>query len=101
MQDITYNKRHTGILTLQPTSQPRTKAAGLIRHQIYIGLIGVPIIFAGTWAVYHNKNINGRSHFVTWHGVCIVFLFCFSFTLLTTIVHRKPIRLLEFSPLYG
>ncbi|KLO10420.1 hypothetical protein SCHPADRAFT_856637 [Schizopora paradoxa] len=57
-----------GILTLQPTNQPKTKAAGLTRHQLYMFLIGTPSILAGTWVVYHNKNINGRAHFASWHG---------------------------------
>lgn len=57
-----------GILTLQPTNQPKTKAAGLTRHQLYMFLIGTPSILAGTWVIYYNKNVNGRAHFTTWHG---------------------------------
>jgi len=58
-----------GIVTLQPTSQPRSKAAGLDRHQLYILFLGVPSVFLGTWAVYHNKNLAGREHLVSWHGL--------------------------------
>ncbi|KAF8078138.1 hypothetical protein FPV67DRAFT_1464322 [Lyophyllum atratum] len=57
-----------GILTLQPTSQPRTKAAGLARHQAAIFLLGFPSILLGTSAVAYNKWINGKEHMTTWHG---------------------------------
>ncbi|TFK42764.1 hypothetical protein BDQ12DRAFT_719608 [Crucibulum laeve] len=57
-----------GILTLQPTSQPRTKAAGLARHQTAILLIGFPSIFLGTLAVSYNKWLRDANHFTTWHG---------------------------------
>lgn len=57
-----------GILTLQPTSQPRTKAAGLAWHQAAIFLVGLPSILLGTSAVAYNKWINNRQHMTTWHG---------------------------------
>ncbi|EJD05729.1 uncharacterized protein FOMMEDRAFT_132182 [Fomitiporia mediterranea MF3/22] len=57
-----------GILTLQPTSQPKTKAAGLVRHQLCMLLAGAPLLATGTWVIYHNKDINARKHFTTWHG---------------------------------
>ena len=57
-----------GILTLQPTNQPKTKAAGLMRHQAAIFFVGVPCIALGTFAVWYNKILNGRPHFATWHG---------------------------------
>jgi len=57
-----------GILTLQPTSQPKTKAAGLTRHQLYMLITAFPIITVGTWVIIHNKNINQREHFTSWHG---------------------------------
>ncbi|RDB21344.1 hypothetical protein Hypma_011416 [Hypsizygus marmoreus] len=57
-----------GILTLQPTSQPRTKAAGLTRHQIAIVLLGFPCILIGTMAVAYNKRIHNKEHMTTWHG---------------------------------
>ncbi|KAJ7702370.1 hypothetical protein B0H17DRAFT_143101 [Mycena rosella] len=57
-----------GILTLQPTSQPKTKAAGLARHQYAILLAGFPAIFLGTSAVWYNKFAEGASHFKSWHG---------------------------------
>ncbi|KAI0797840.1 hypothetical protein C8Q75DRAFT_801754 [Abortiporus biennis] len=59
---------HQGVLTLQPTSQPRTKAAGLIRHQIAMIVLGYPILLIGTAAVSYNKYLGGRSHFTSWHG---------------------------------
>lgn len=58
-----------GILTLQPTSQPKTKAAGLSRHQIVMLLLGLPCIALGTLAVMFNKWLNGKPHFMSWHGV--------------------------------
>lgn len=58
----------TGILTLQPTSQPHTKAAGLVRHQIAMGLGGT-FILLGAVAMFVNKNSHGAAHFTTWHGV--------------------------------
>ncbi|GLB35140.1 putative eukaryotic cytochrome b561 [Lyophyllum shimeji] len=57
-----------GILTLQPTSQPKTKAAGLARHQTAIFLVGFPSILLGTSAVAYNKWINNKEHMTTWHG---------------------------------
>ncbi|KAK7023900.1 cytochrome b561 domain-containing protein [Favolaschia claudopus] len=57
-----------GILTLQPTSQPKTKAAGLVRHQYAILLMAFPIMFLGTFAVMLNKYLHGAVHFKTWHA---------------------------------
>ncbi|KAJ7632228.1 hypothetical protein FB45DRAFT_911852 [Roridomyces roridus] len=57
-----------GILTLQPTSQPKTKAAGLARHQYAILGAGFPIIFLGTLAIVLNKYVHGAVHFKSWHG---------------------------------
>ncbi|KAI0670534.1 hypothetical protein C8Q78DRAFT_1036720 [Trametes maxima] len=57
-----------GILTLQPTSQARTKAAGLTRHQLAILALGVPAISLGTLAIVVRKSLQGHSHFTTWHG---------------------------------
>ncbi|KAI9569040.1 hypothetical protein HD554DRAFT_2021107, partial [Boletus coccyginus] len=57
-----------GISTLQPTSQPHTKAAGLQRHQIATIYIGVPLILAGGLAIFLQKNSHGAPHFTTWHG---------------------------------
>jgi len=57
-----------GILTLQPTSQAKTKAAGFVRHQYAIAFVGFPAIFAGTFAVMYNKYLHGAHHFVSWHG---------------------------------
>lgn len=87
-----------GILTLQPTNQPKTKAAGLTRHQLYMFLIGTPSILAGTWVIYHNKNINGRAHFTSWHGVSVcatrpTFLLC--------LIAVSPASSLASSPYFG
>ncbi|KAJ7074219.1 hypothetical protein C8F01DRAFT_1010481 [Mycena amicta] len=57
-----------GIMTLQPTSQPRTKAAGLARHQYTILLAAFPAIVVGTSAVWYNKERHGAVHFKSWHG---------------------------------
>ncbi|KAI0273815.1 hypothetical protein BC834DRAFT_855710 [Gloeopeniophorella convolvens] len=56
-----------GILTLQPTSQPKTKAAGLQRHQLAM-LAGFPAIALGTSAMWYNKASHGAAHYTTWHG---------------------------------
>jgi len=58
-----------GILTLQPTSQPKTKAAGLVRHQAAIIMTGFPAILVGTFAVVYHKFLEGANHLVTWHAV--------------------------------
>ncbi|KAF9001940.1 hypothetical protein BDQ17DRAFT_1390890 [Cyathus striatus] len=67
-----------GILTLQPTSQPKTKAAGFIRHQTTILLVGLPSILMGTIAVSYNKYLRDARHFTTWHGklglLCMIWL---------------------------
>ncbi|KAI6151003.1 hypothetical protein BKA82DRAFT_4122753 [Pisolithus tinctorius] len=57
-----------GILTLQPTSQPATKAAGLKRHQIAMFGVGIPCILAGTAFMIYNKSLHSAPHFTTWHG---------------------------------
>ncbi|KAI0928399.1 hypothetical protein AcW1_005654 [Taiwanofungus camphoratus] len=57
-----------GILTLQPTSQPTSKAAGLSRHQLIMLGLGLPAILLGTLAILINKRLHGYAHFVTWHG---------------------------------
>ncbi|THH10269.1 hypothetical protein EW145_g1430 [Phellinidium pouzarii] len=51
-----------GILTLQPTSQPKTKAVGLVRHQLFMLFTGLPVLGVGTWVIYYNKEINTRPH---------------------------------------
>ncbi|KAI6036850.1 hypothetical protein BKA83DRAFT_677766 [Pisolithus microcarpus] len=56
------------ILTLQPTSQPVTKAAGLQRHQIAMFGIGIPCILAGTAFMIYNKSLHSAPHFTSWHG---------------------------------
>jgi len=63
----------SGILTLQPTNQPRTKAAGLERHRIVIFTIGFPAITLGSLATVYNKYLHGYEHYKTWHAVSIDF----------------------------
>ncbi|CAL1704272.1 unnamed protein product [Somion occarium] len=58
-----------GILTLQPTSRPKTKAAGLVRHQLTIFALGYPLLILGTSAIFYNKYRHGNAHFTTWHGM--------------------------------
>ncbi|TFY68238.1 hypothetical protein EVG20_g3639 [Dentipellis fragilis] len=57
-----------GILTLQPTSQPKTKAAGLQRHQLAM-IIGLPSVTVGTLSIVWNKLLHESKHFTTWHGI--------------------------------
>ncbi|KAI9446657.1 hypothetical protein H4582DRAFT_590432 [Lactarius indigo] len=56
-----------GILTLQPTSQPKTKATGLWRHQIAM-IIGFLSIGLGSSSIWYNKESHGAPHITTWHG---------------------------------
>jgi len=58
-----------GIVTLQPTSQPRTKAAGLARHQYAILCGSYPALLLGTLAIWWNKSLHGARHATTWHGI--------------------------------
>ncbi|KAH7877901.1 uncharacterized protein C8R40DRAFT_1039565 [Lentinula edodes] len=60
---------YAGILTLQPTSQPRTKAAGLSRHQSAILFMAFPALLIGVCAIVMNKIELGKSHFRSWHSV--------------------------------
>ncbi|THH32984.1 hypothetical protein EUX98_g1177 [Antrodiella citrinella] len=68
MQSLSLALFTYGILTLQPTSQPRTKAAGLIRHQLAMIALGIPVAIVGTSIVIYNKSRNNREHFTSWHG---------------------------------
>jgi len=56
-----------GILTLQPTSQPKTKADGLQRHQAAMA-IGMVSLLLGSSSVYNYKTLHGADHFTTWHA---------------------------------
>ncbi|KAJ4488406.1 hypothetical protein J3R30DRAFT_3435640 [Lentinula aciculospora] len=58
-----------GIITLQSTSQPRTKAAGLSRHQSAILFMAFPALFIGVWAIVMNKFELDKRHFRSWHSV--------------------------------
>jgi len=57
-----------GILTLQPTSQPKTKAAGLVRHQLVMVAVGFPLAAIGGIAIIYNKIRDDKAHFTSWHG---------------------------------
>ncbi|KAF7966848.1 hypothetical protein HWV62_36897 [Athelia sp. TMB] len=58
-----------GIVTLQPTADPRSKAAGLARHQIAIIVLAFPAIVLGTSFMIYNKISHGAPHFTSWHGI--------------------------------
>ncbi|KAG1730613.1 hypothetical protein EDB19DRAFT_1897045 [Suillus lakei] len=58
-----------GILTLQPTAHPKTKTAGLQRHQKTMLVLGFPCIALGTLAIEIHKINQGYMHFATWHGI--------------------------------
>ncbi|KIP09252.1 hypothetical protein PHLGIDRAFT_126414 [Phlebiopsis gigantea 11061_1 CR5-6] len=57
-----------GILTLQPASYAKSKAAGLTRHQLAMAVTGFPVAFLGYAAMFFNKILASRAHFTTWHG---------------------------------
>ncbi|KAG1749085.1 uncharacterized protein EDB91DRAFT_1344748 [Suillus paluster] len=67
-----------GILTLQPTAHPKTKASGLRRHQRTMLAVGVPCIALGTLAIEIQKFNRGHKHFATWHGVYLLIFSSFS-----------------------
>jgi len=58
-----------GILTLQPTSRPQTKEAGLARHQVAMMILGFPAIVLGTFSMIFTKYTHGAPHFTSWHGI--------------------------------
>jgi cytochrome b-561 domain containing protein 2 len=62
-----------GVLTLQPTSQARTKAAGLVRHQLAMIGLGIPVALLGFLAVFFTKIANDKQHFTSWHGFIGIF----------------------------
>ena len=63
------HEQSSGILTLQPTSLPSSKAAGLERHQLAILLLGLPVLALGTVAVMYKKYPWANGFALTWHGV--------------------------------
>jgi len=67
-----------GIMTLQPTSQPKSKASGLARHQLIVLGVGFPSILVGTVLIFLNKNVHESAHFTTWHatfgGIALVWM---------------------------
>ena len=69
VRQLTADALFAGILTLQPTSQARTKAAGLTRLQLAMLALGLPAIALGTLAIVWSKFLGSRPHFTTWHGV--------------------------------
>jgi hypothetical protein len=56
-----------GILTLQPTSLPKTKAAGLGRHQIAM-ITGFLALGFGTSTIWYSKESQDADHISSWHG---------------------------------
>jgi len=69
-----------GIMTLQPTAQPKTKAAGLNRHQNAIAYMAWPSVLLGASAVMYVKWKNDQPHATTWHGtlgyVAVTWVLC-------------------------
>ncbi|KAI0029581.1 hypothetical protein K488DRAFT_88579 [Vararia minispora EC-137] len=62
------------IITLQPTSQPATKAAGLARHQR--GMVpALATVFLGTSSIIAHKLLYGKRHFHSWHGTIGIVVF--------------------------
>jgi len=57
-----------GILTLQPTSQPQSKASGLARHQFLILYFGIPSLLLGGTAIAYNKYLHDAPHGTSWHA---------------------------------
>ncbi|KAI0080601.1 hypothetical protein K474DRAFT_1589520, partial [Panus rudis PR-1116 ss-1] len=78
LQSLAIGSFTYGILTLQPTSRPKTKAAGLLRHQLAMIVLGFPMIILGTSAIYYNKVRGGHPHFTTWHGFFGIVTVCLS-----------------------
>lgn len=58
-----------GVLTLQPTRNPETKAAALTRHQVAILFVAFPLIFLGTFTIWLNKTVHHSHHARSWHGL--------------------------------
>lgn len=56
-----------GILTLQPTSRPHSKAKALVRHQLAM-TFGLLCIILGTSAIIANKSIHYNDHFASTHA---------------------------------
>ncbi|KAI0340499.1 hypothetical protein BDW22DRAFT_1430657 [Trametopsis cervina] len=69
LQSLSITLFSYGILTLQPTSQAKSKAAGLTRHQLAMIVLGFPSAFLGYSAIYATKVSHDRPHFTTWHGI--------------------------------
>ena len=69
LQALAISAFAVGIMTLQPTNQPKTKKSGLARHQVIMLAVGLPAIIVGSVTVFLNKNIHERPHFTTWHAV--------------------------------
>ena len=88
---------HTGILTLQPTSQPKTKAAGLRRHQIAM-ITGFLTISLGASAMWYNKESHFAPHITSWHGVCLPLLLQDAYHRVFVLGLRIYRRFLAFGP---
>jgi hypothetical protein len=68
LQSLSLSLFSYGILTLQPTSQPETKKAGLARHQVAILFFGFPAIILGASSMIYTKYTHRAPHFTSWHG---------------------------------
>ena len=59
---------------LQKARGQDEKARGLLRHQILLGVLGVPLVTAGVYIMWHLHSKPGAKHFISWHGVVGVLL---------------------------
>lgn len=58
-----------GMAALQKTRGQDEKARGLLRHQILLGVLGVPLITVGVYIMWHLHSKPGAKHFISWHGL--------------------------------
>ncbi|SHO76003.1 Uncharacterized protein MSYG_0337 [Malassezia sympodialis ATCC 42132] len=63
-----------GMAALQKARGQDEKARGLLRHQILLGVLGVPLVTAGVYIMWHLHSKPGAKHFISWHGVVGVLL---------------------------
>ncbi|KAI3626051.1 hypothetical protein CBS9595_001412 [Malassezia furfur] len=64
-----------GILVLQPTDTPPTKKMGLYAHQVFVLGLGLPLLTAGVWVMWHAHGKPGAKHFISLHGILGALLF--------------------------
>ena len=82
-------------MTLQPTSHPSTKAAGLDRHQYTILFLGLPVLSLGTFSIIYKKWPYPHGYALTWHGVCL--LQCHHDVIVSLINVARPLDICPFS----